>query len=311
MIAANYVSMLVGIVGVSALSHMYFARAPEHLYQAPWVLLCAVLASYVATLIVEWPYVWAAFSKAERRFSRSLLGCLAAQSASYCLLAVLYGITGGTGLLTHTTFDRSLSFLDNEQAVVYFLSSDSREVRRIRLDGSAAQRVSAVTAKETIGHLFVRRCHHSERWDLYGLGWPVSRDSPEMLLAEGINPAGTTLVHDTPDPVGDRKARPLRPRDIRADRDEALPFWHWHWAGAGIAVGSFDSDDRVHLRLETPFLWLGFEHATVIPGDQVVFELDQHSICVYDAKSRKLGLLTEGRAPIVVLEVPLEGTEDK
>ena len=68
-----------------------------------------------------------------------------------------------------------------------------------------------------------------------------------------------------------------------------------------LYVQNKNADKAFKLSVETPFLALEIINATVLPGDEVVFQAG-NQVCIFDRESRKLGVLARGRGPVVVLE---------
>ena len=60
----------------------------------------------------------------------------------------------------------------------------------------------------------------------------------------------------------------------------------------------------INLSLRTPYLTMGCSQATLLPDNQVVFQLDMEQIVLFDLDSRQIGLITRGRSPVVVFENP-------
>jgi hypothetical protein len=58
--------------------------------------------------------------------------------------------------------------------------------------------------------------------------------------------------------------------------------------------------ERIRLALETPFIIRVISDLSILPDDEVVFQLGDDQICLFARKSKKLGLLTRGRSPIAV-----------
>ena len=60
----------------------------------------------------------------------------------------------------------------------------------------------------------------------------------------------------------------------------------------------------IDLTMKTPYLNIGTSNVTVLPGNQVVFQLGWDQIVLFDLDSRKIGLVARGRSPVVVFENP-------
>ena len=91
-------------------------------------------------------------------------------------------------------------------------------------------------------------------------------------------------------------------------REESDKLWQVD-SGRGLAQSltiwqTARRESPVTLALETPFLHWGTYQATVLPGDEVVFQLGPDIICVFDRETRKLAQLARGRGPVVALDDP-------
>ena len=124
MILANYASAWLGFIILSAFGEQPIARllGDEPLYALPTVVRWVVLAAFVETLLVEWPFCLWAVSPGKHKFARSIGACLVAQLASYAVLIPYYQHSSLTSLYTDLTVDRSTIGKAPGTAVVYFMS---------------------------------------------------------------------------------------------------------------------------------------------------------------------------------------------
>lgn len=79
------------------------------------------------------------------------------------------------------------------------------------------------------------------------------------------------------------------------------------WAYNGLEV-YYRKQQQYALGMETPFLVWFTRRATCLPGDYVVFQLDDY-VLILHMPTRRLGFLATGRSPLVVMldrEVPEE-----
>ena len=98
-------------------------------------------------------------------------------------------------------------------------------------------------------------------------------------------------------------------------------------ADGHVAVGTFAAEgvawrevsgnrqNTLRLALETPFLALRPSSATLVGNDLLIygyvdsFHVDYRRIVVLDLRSRRLGILANGRSPVVVLDELPAGAE--
>lgn len=82
LVLANYLSAWVGL----GLMPFFFHKYGVDIYTGLRVTWALVAATYLLTLLLEWPFVTLCFRKAPGWFPRSVKGSLLIQSASYILL---------------------------------------------------------------------------------------------------------------------------------------------------------------------------------------------------------------------------------
>lgn len=105
------------------------------------------------------------------------------------------------------------------------------------------------------------------------------------------------------------KVRGLTEADIKTLSDSfdnvatlANSEWTVHtgyWAFEGLRAEK--GDTHKWLALELPFLYWYSRFATVVPGDQVVYQLG-NQVVLLDLNADKIGLITMGYGPVVILE---------
>ena len=103
-----------------------------------------------------------------------------------------------------------------------------------------------------------------------------------------------------------------QPDDLRPDSERGWTVFTGYWAAEGITIfhgksSDFWSKRRVYtLAFETPFEQWICRNATVLPGNQVVFQLGQDpsdaEVVILDMEHRNLACLAIGQGPVVVLE---------
>ena len=74
------------------------------------------------------------------------------------------------------------------------------------------------------------------------------------------------------------------------------------FAAIGLRAQNNATHENIHLALDTPLVqwWSGY--ATVLPGDQVVYQLEDQ-IVLLDLPTRRIAMLTRGRSPVVIIPV--------
>ncbi len=199
----------------------------------------------ILTIALEWPFCYWIFKGQEDRKSRSIKASIIAQTASYAILIPLYLSCSGITLVTKTTIDKSLSFLQTKNAWVYYLSEKGDALYKIRANGTEKQRIQDTGVVNDYSQLFV--CNDN--------GKSVLKMSWHEREQNRFNDKLKVLIDNVP----------------------------------------------VATALETPFLMWSITKATVLPGDQVICQVG-NQIAAVDLNKSRIGLITFGSSPVVILE---------
>jgi hypothetical protein len=299
MVAANYFSAFVGGIGLVILSNLTISAT---IYSGRQVLIAVLAASFVLTVLLEWPFIWKLLTGTPRRLRKSLLASLIAQTASYAVLVPWYLLGGSVSVYTQATPVRSLAFVTNPGACVYYISVDGRSLMRCLLDGSEKRIVKPITQALPNDHLFAAKSASGDKWDLYLKSGP-GYENQETLLP---NFAGCGQVPDRGESRWQYWPSWTGPAfDLRPDDERDWTFGVYLHPEEGLHARSASAGGEFWLAFGTPFMAWPTRCATVLPGDEVVYQLGEQ-IIVFDAPTRKIALVAEGRGPLVVPE----GTPD-
>ena len=290
MIGANYFSMLIGglFLGglVQGLEPMLLGDVPLlHVYR---VVIAIIVLNLVFSIILEWPFVYYILG-ADVRPGRSLGICAAAQATSYLLLLVpcwlASSVMDGVSIAPVAEISR------HTNAAILFIAPDGH-IHRIALDGSSPAKYRPLP--------------------------PLGGADPDAVLEASLDDDGKPglrlrqgnqrlLIDDSPglmaqlagyfdESMGYRRAQYLYPRDYH---DWAVTINDVRYDGLDAWKGS-PLGDRVHVAVSTPFLSWQARCGSVLPGDQVVFELNNH-ILLADLPTRRVAIVAMGRGPVVLL----------
>lgn len=101
--------------------------------------------------------------------------------------------------------------------------------------------------------------------------------------------------------VRGREARDFGPAlDLRAEHDRIWSVATGFWPGEGLRARSARTGARTRIALELPGLRWSARYATVLPGEQVVYQLGRQ-IVLLDLATRRIALLAIGMEPVVTL----------
>ncbi len=297
MILANYVSMWCGgmlLPQAEPIAGLVLGHRLS-IYDLQGFLLACVILAFLVTLVIEWPFCLFALLGQKQPVRRSALACLVTQIASYTFLLVYYGVASPVSALTRTTLDDPANFAKPVDAWVYFIGADDGDIWRIRPDGSERQHVAVAQAGTSDACLFIRPSVDSEGWDLWSqTGHRLDGERSLELERFATHPAlapdwdYADLSRSPPGPFTGYGAAYLDAEPPSIGGRVRTGFW----AAEGLWYGG----DRI--ALETPFVrWLP-RWPTVLPGEQVVYQLGDQ-IVLFDIPQRKLGLVAFGRGPLV------------
>ena len=299
MIAANYFSALVGVVllaviGVS-LGTLAFGHAPlYHVRRFLWVIFfIALLLSFA----LELPFVLKARGNRSIGLRRALLACGAAQIASYAILLPAFYAVTVANLDRNAHLTESLSFASEKSAKVLFLSSGYRDVYQIGLDGSPARLLQHLGDHDTwLGSLCIYKADAVNQWDLWLTDGRFNRPlQGDQLILKDVAASYPGLSEE--DLRGDETID-YRPPTAREWTVSALEGGYS--PRHGLRAHNQRTGEDIYLAVDAPFASWNACCATVLPGDQVIFELGGQ-IALLDLNSRQLAFVAFGSSPVVVL----------
>ncbi len=302
LVVANYM-----VTGLLAL--LLFAERGHgdqlSLQKAPIWLLWMIGASCAVMMTVKYGAILYCFRRRSIRFWRALKATLVTQIPVFLILLAWYAPACSMGLYTESELTAPDRFSSHPTAWCYYLSGDDGMIYRCRLDGSGAEFVSHGPADRSAERLFLSYSKSSRCWDLRARIRRGEARSDTLILpsvvsawAMGIRPAGPRSRHLT---LIDLRPKTGQQRQflVSLDRFRGLEVIT-HKVANGFAATT-TSTERFILALSTPFLSWRVQNATVLPGDQIVFQIGD-LICLFDPETRKIGMIARGRSPVVVVE---------
>ena len=311
MIAANYFSTWAGALGLSWLGSRFespLARLVtlDTLQLFIWSL---ILAAFVGSVVLEWPFCMIAMWRTPSRLSRSLFACALAQVVSYALVLVLnppFGhFSGSPGTEPRVSVAPVASFADAPNTFVYFISAADGDLCRIRPDGSSRARVAGLPMRHPDMKLFAKPTADPASWSLclekqYGWDEYPSGDCVDT----GVTVRGFTPPERDRDPyeVGrklGKRATDFRPEDQRLTNVFTASLGDT-WLGVE-ASETRGADQPIHLQFDRLILRWDTRNATVLPSGQIVYQLGSQLVLL-DANQRKIGLIALGRGPVLFVD---------
>jgi hypothetical protein len=186
--------------------------------------------------------------------------------------------------------------------MVYFISHQDADVYRIRLDGTEREKILSLGDREKNSRLFARKSEKTDLWDLWVK--PGGDKTAERVLIRDFARLAASSARGAAG--SDRTERDTRGNfgsapDLQVETNRLWKVRAGFWAAQGLDAEDQITKQTVRFALETPFVTWNVRNATVLPGSQVVFQLDQQ-ILLLDLNTRQLALLALGRGPVVALD---------
>jgi hypothetical protein len=295
MIPANYFSMVAGLFLFGSSYAMRFGEwylGDVPLYRVGGLLIIATMVSYVASILLEWVFVAAAMWKVRHGVGRTLLASVVAQTASYLILGALYyGITSLSLISVPTMTAGVLN--KNPGAYAYFIGSQDRCIYRMQLDGSERQQVGPAVDDTVWRQLELLPSEDGKSLDLC----LTARDKTPQLVVPAVTPAYAGAFDSQAGPKYYSGGPAV---DLRAAGDRIWEVRTGFWAMEGLSAHNDTTNEWIHLALETPFLNWQSKFATILPGEQVVYEVGEQ-VVLLDLPTRRMKFLARGSNPVVIL----------
>jgi hypothetical protein len=333
MIAANYTSAWLGAgLLLVVWPQEVIGKLDQPLYAASGVITNTWAFLFALSVVVEAPFVGAALRRGGwgLPWPGALGLSLVLQVASYVPLTAWYSAAAPRTLLELTSFDRSLAFARGVKATVYYAANADGSVWAVRPDGSGRRRLSAAGPTEPDELV---RLQVDKGTGRLGLLAPGEQRNSWRVVARDLGPAPVFTDH-VPQGEAVHPHRPVylqRPGAHRPDfgrvddlrppdeQDSEIRFGFWPYEGITVRGPGYRAKrGGLQLALETPFLAVAPRFGTVLEGDVLIYEYapfsflrspapPRHQIVVLDLRSRTLGVLADGRCPVVVLDEPPRG----
>ncbi len=306
MIAANLFSAAVGVPVVQ-----HFATAAQRTVPAEtWfygygtIQLRFLIAAYILTVVLEWPFVWFAGWPARARPARAGVISLAVQAVTYAALWVPMLKAGNTSIFRDFDCHARPADVARLPGWIYYQATDGN-VHRIRLDGTRDERAFRLDGswaptsrpegfspwQDWWPNLEARASENGRGVSL----WVVDR-TRQVELATSIPGQATPLPDD---PFMSLAPVP----DLRPAAQRGTTFRCGGWSTDGIWVNGPGASSTYYLGVGTVLADWPIRNATVLPGDVLVFQMGPHLLTV-DWPRRLAARIATGRNPVVVLDPP-------
>lgn len=299
MILANYFSAWLGWLWLSELLQ---ERADLNLYNTQQYLVGMVVIAYVATLLMEWPFIAGILRGQESWFRRSCRASLLVQTVSYILLIGCFYSASVNSLFTDTTIVSVDQIPLPSDVRMYYIADADGDVYSMKLDSGRLEKVFDLNSRDDADCL-----------SLEDSGSQPGSQEIVSLFESGDIKTGIYVPRDAcPQYVNHDVLRTSR--FARAGMSEGTAAklgsafnspWEsntGYWAAEGLSGKNSQTGDHFRLALETPFIQWPVRHAILLPTNKVLFQLGKKQICIFDLETRKLAVVCYGRGAVAVLE---------
>jgi hypothetical protein len=296
MIVANYFSAWVGVEILDRIRMTNMSGALDvDLYSFWRWFWIVVVAAYLLTILLEWPFVALCLRKTDGWFRKSVRGSLIVQTVSYVVIFGWYWAASDKSLYADLTVVQSSEMSLPEKTVVYYISASDNDVYAMNLAQGTTKKICELKSIGNAERLFAKESKKTPgHWNLV-----ASNEIDER--SEGIT---KTVIADFSREV----ARPQSPDgdgDVlhfaaarNADWELESQLYSWH----GLYWKNTKDGRKLRVFLETPFVTWYSRSATQLSGGQVVLQLGRNQICILDPEEGKIAIIAKGRCPVVGIE---------
>ena len=303
---ANYLSAGAGV----ALAVFVVPRLSLNLYNAWGIFWAMVAFTYLLTLVIELPFVALALRGTADWFRKSVRGSLIIQTITYVLLFGWYWLVSSTSLYTKNHVAAWSAMSLPKGVLVYFISARDGDVYCRTLAGLKETKVFNLNSHDNDDRLFVRpsTASNSKRWDLVARLETDNYNKHNFVVVRKsfASEAAPTWQDEGRDPkYYGRNSTWLnvgRVPKLGSAKHSPWEFRSGYWALEGLTGTQKKTDKKVGLSFDTPLLAWRVFNATHLPTDQVLFQLGDDQVCVFDPDTKQIALVTRGRGPIAVMK---------
>jgi hypothetical protein len=314
MILANYASWFAGEWSIFALAEKIEGSVLNNnpLLNAPKFIITMAAMTFVVTLILEWPFCLWALKTKKNKILKSIAACLLVNICSYAFLVWLYCQASSYTLYTDLSIRAVDSFSKNNNAWIYYISPQDGDIHRIHPNGNNDENIHdlnmPVKSNKNFcnGDLFVWPSEKENSWDLW-ISYFCSEKENQLLIkdfavktAKPYSSYYTTRDVNEPNKVDGNYLSTFCSTNLTENKSD----WNIHtecWAIEGLVAEKKSSKEYLRFAFETPFVKWFSSKSTLLPDDQVVYQLG-NQIVLLDLNKRQIGLITLGFSPIVALK---------
>jgi hypothetical protein len=254
-------------------------------------IITIIIAAYLLTLLLEFPFVYLACKSKLSRWEISIWGSLVIQTVSYSLLvAFWYYPLCSMSILKSVDWVNTTEFIKNTNAVMYYIDSTGKNVHRMNLDGTNNAPI-ITSGNSVIEELTFEYNKETKTADIVAVS-----NKNYTVISSVLNEVEYEIRNN------DRFRWSDSPEDLRNTEERS---WDVFGSVYVIRIINSSTGQKINLRLNIPFLdWQVF-WLTILPCDEMVFQFGSR-ICLYSRPENKMIILAKGSSPVVFLEDPMK-----
>lgn len=303
MVMGNYFSMFCGMFLLYMLGYLLLERLAREdaIYVLQPLIILMFVASYLITLALEWPFCFWAVGPRKTRLRDSIKAVLATQTVSYLAMLPLVLLASGYSLVTAAHPDPAIVSQAPDIATIYYLSDEDGSLCKIRLNGTRREKIQDVTypkGQTRWTKLFLSRQAGMPSWDIY-----LSLDPGRQLLLQNVGKNGLIWQGSNGEHGEEGNCywyfRPAA--HVEPTMDRAWDVCAGIYGVEGLIARNKQTGQDIRLAFDTPFASWRPDNPSILPGDLLVCELG-HRIILVDLNTMRIGQITNGRQPVVVLD---------
>ncbi len=336
MVLANYLSAICGMFIIGGLNALWACNWTLLNLKTNFFLMVVLL--WLATVLLEWPFVWLAMGKELRRWGKALKISFILQSVSYVLLVGWYMYCGNHSLLTCKIVPpEEIGIPDN--VCIYFIADDdfiykthigkdspvkiAKLPQKLSEDeiskGYEAFLIFIADEDEPTKANLMERTYTRSAFERSGLIPVISlfEDTDRVLLTQfGKNqnlkygesnscigrPFGKAIASNYRFEYDDFFAEFGIILMKKREKDSTPRNIYPREADAYGFSWQDWQEDRMLFALGSPIAMWGIRNIIQFENDTILFEFANHQICLFDYRTKCIALLTKGYGATTAIE---------
>ncbi len=334
MIWANYFSAFCGIFIIGGLDALWVRNWTLLNLKTNFFLMLVLL--WLATVLLEWPFVWLAMGRELRRWGKALKFSFLLQSVSYVLLVGWYMLCGNHSLLTCKIVPpEKIGIPDN--VCIYYIADD--EVHKVHSAKEPPVKIANLPRKLTAEEasqgyeaflIFLSDEAEPAKAGLVERVWKSGyyQNAENITILPGLAEVDNVVL--TQFGENDKNSRygnyyGLVGRPLGKAKDSNCRFKRGFYSEYGLVllrrcenashrprnISSRDAYgfagvewqyERRLFALGSPITLWGIKNIIQFENDTILFELGHQQLCLFDYRTRRIALLARGYGATAAIE---------